>query len=558
MRAPSILLLACVAAWSSAGAQRLRGVVRDSATHEPLHGAVLTLSDSGGRYLARGVADAAGQFSVFWLDRSAKLSVVRIGYEPRTIPVAAPDTALVVLMHPIPLMLSAVTETSRRVCPADQGESQALTLWEQARAGLLSSVVSREANAPRIDLMSREREFEPVRKRLIEETTETKTLVGDRPYVAARPASKFAEEGYVLDELGVARTYFAPDEDVLLHESFVATHCLHVVEGKDAHAGDVGIGFEPADLDGRDTLVDIKGVLWIDRTGPALHSLDFEYTGLERAGNGGGGEIVFQTMPTGTPIIRRWTIHFAILAADLPDERVAVRRSPPPRTRRADVRVLGYRETSGEVGAAEWPDGTKWRGTLPRVVGRVVDTAGNPAAAARVILAGWPRSRDTIVTGPDGQFVSPFLMGSNYAVFAVEGVFAGTGLVGSLPVNARTRGADTQVELVLPSRRAMLRTLCAGKPYTPGSGVIIGHATAADGSPADGVRVAASWAPPEPEPDISRSVETGAHGQFVICGVALNRGVRVRASTRHESADVVLDVRGSDVIPLDLALKPRP
>lgn len=558
MRVTPAVLVLVAAAWSPTHAQRFRGVVRDSATQEPVGGALVTVTDSAGRFLSRGVANAVGQFSVYRLDGSAKLSIVRIGYEPRSIPAGASDTAMVVLMRQLPALLAAVTQSSTRVCPADSGESFALTLWEQARAALLASVVARESNAPTVDLMSTTREREPVRRRIVDDARETKTVVGDKPYVAARPASAFAEDGYMIEDLGGARSYFAPDEDVLLHESFVATHCLHVVDGKGEHSGDVGIGFEPVDLDGRDTLVDIRGTLWIDRSKPALRSLDFQYTGLEPAANGSGGQIEFETMPTGTSIIRKWTISFAVVAYDAPVDVHGVRRNPPARSRRTSVRVLGFRETSGEVGAAVWPDGTKWRGSLPRFVGRVVDTTGKPAPGAIVLIAGWARSRDTVVAGKDGRFVSPFILGGAYALFAVESVFVHTGLVGTQPFSGRAVGADTQVELSLPPRRNMLRAVCAGQEYQRGTGVIIGRATAPDGSPEEGLRVEASWFDSTTERDASKRVDTRADGQFVICGVGLNRRVRVHALTRHEIADVMVDVGADDVIPVPLPLKPRP
>jgi hypothetical protein len=414
-------------------------------------------------------------------------------------------------------------------------------------------------NAPRIEMMSHVRDREPVRKRIMEESRETKTIVGDKPYVAARPASAFAEDGYMIEEPSGARDYFAPDEDVLLHESFVATHCLRVVEGKAEHAGDVGIGFEPADIDGRDTLVDIKGVLWLDRAATALRSLEFEYTGLEPAATGSGGQVMFQTMPTGTAMISKWTIAFTMIAFDAPIDVHGVHRNPPPRSQRTSVRVLGYRETSGEVGAADWPDGTKWRGTLPRFVGRVVDSAGKPAPGAVVLVAGWQNTRDTAVTGSDGRFVSPFLFSGVYAAFAVESVFVSTGMVGTQAMSARLLLADTQVQLTLPTRRAMLRALCVRDSYPPGNGVIIGRATTADGSPAEGLRVEASWLPSDGgDREVSKHVDTRADGQFVICGVGLNRRVRVRASTRREVADFLIVTGESDVIPVSVALKARP
>jgi hypothetical protein len=105
----------------------------------------------------------------------------------------------------------------------------------------------------------------------------------------------------------------------------------------------------------------------------------------------------------------------------------------------------------------------------------------------------------------------------------------------------------------------MLRALCVRDSYPPGNGVIIGRATTADGSPAEGLRVEASWLPSDGgDREVSKHVDTRADGQFVICGVGLNRRVRVRASTRREVADFLIVTGESDVIPVSVALKARP
>src|SRR5262249_6077488 len=151
--------------------------------------------------------------------------------------------------------------------------------------------------------------------------------------------------------------------------------------------------------------------VWIDRRKPTLRSVDFEYTRIEPEARGAGGQLVFQLMPTGTPIIVRWVIHFPIFVVEESRDRSGVRRRPPPRERRSDVRVTAYHETGGEIGAIDWPDGMKWRGTMPRLIGTVVDTAGRATGGASVFITGW-QTRDTVVARPDGHFVSPFLRSS--------------------------------------------------------------------------------------------------------------------------------------------------
>ncbi len=61
--------------------------------------------------------------------------------------------------------------------------------------------------------------------------------------------------------------------------------------------------FAPAQ--GRDTLSDIRGVLWLDRSPLALRDLDFLYTGLEPAvlSASGGGHLAFRTADNGIIVV---------------------------------------------------------------------------------------------------------------------------------------------------------------------------------------------------------------------------------------------------------------
>ena len=302
---------------------------------------------------------------------SARLSIIRIGYLPRDVPLGPLDSGITVSMRPIPALLSTVTAKGRRVCPGDKDGGQALELWEQARAALLAGLLARQLNAPRISLISFTRDREPIRKRIEEETHDAKFVVADRPYVAARPAWAFAEHGYMQEAVGGERTYFAPDESVLLDETFAGTHCMHVVAGTREHGGDVGIGFEPVELDGRDTLVDIKGVLWMDRKTPALRSLEFEYTGLESIGAwkrratriSGDAERRAHHSALVHPLGRSrdgrggdGQRHRATSSAAAGSHERA--RARLPRSRRRGV--VGAVEPTGRVGVVHFPDSSAW------------------------------------------------------------------------------------------------------------------------------------------------------------------------------------------------------
>ena len=142
----AIVIVAAGLAAVPAHAQRVTGTVRDSASDQPIRGVVITLTDSAGRFLARSVSDTTGRFAVPRMTGAARLNAMRIGYRPRTLTLSreASDSVVNVHMQVFISLVDAVASTTTRVCPGDQANAGALELWEQARAGLLATIVSGE------------------------------------------------------------------------------------------------------------------------------------------------------------------------------------------------------------------------------------------------------------------------------------------------------------------------------------------------------------------------------------------------------------------------------
>jgi Carboxypeptidase regulatory-like domain len=555
------LFVAALVATTPAQAQRVGGTLKDSATKEPLGGAVVTTTDSAGVFLARSISDRAGRFAVFRLRGAAKIHVVRIGYRPydEFFPLDGVDT-MDVRMSPIPSVLAAVSSSSKRVCPGDKGSAAALDLWEQARSGLLAGVVTRETHPPRVRLRSFWRTFDPIRKRLLDDSVAIKDVVVDRSFVAARPAWAFAAEGYMREEVGGDREYFAPDDAVLLDPSFAETHCLRVVSGDAKHAAQVGIGFEPVDDPRRDTLVDVSGVLWMDQAKPALRSFEFHYTNLETYAKNSGGEIHFTAMPNGAPMIDRWTIHSAILATDEDNSLNGVRKRPPPRPMRTNVRLLAFQDVGGEVAFIDWGDGTKWNADLPRFSGVVVDPQGARVTGARVWVRG---SIDTTTTGADGTFRLPYMYPGKYVVLASDSTLAPLGIARTVPTPVQMYAPGIwDLWLTFHPRSAVLPLVCPAKSYQPGTGVLMAKVTFADGTPASGALIDVETKQTIVIGDTvtrpRRTIgEAGDDGRFVICGAALDQPMLVRATKGASSASATVETWKDDVISVTLVLGAR-
>jgi len=142
------VVAALLASASPAAAQVAQGVLRDSTAGTPLPGAVVMALDSAGTTIARTLTDSAGRFSVA-LGRSDRLRFVRIGYTPREVRIDTLDArAWAVAMVRIPPVLNAVRVAERGVCASTGVPDGAVAwrMWDQARAGLLASVVARTTN----------------------------------------------------------------------------------------------------------------------------------------------------------------------------------------------------------------------------------------------------------------------------------------------------------------------------------------------------------------------------------------------------------------------------
>lgn len=552
----AVALALTIAGSSTAFGQSVRGIVRDSASGQPIPGAVISLTDTAGGFLARSVSGADGKYSVFRLPGSEQLHVLRIGFRPTLIAIApAPrDTSIDVRLVAIALVLDPVASSRRRVCPGDKGTSDALALWEQARAALLASVVARDADPPELMLRSYTRSFDPVRGKLVDQEIRGRDVVGDRSYVAARPAWALAAEGYMREAPGGDRTFYAPDEDVLIDPSFADTHCLHVVVGQGAHAPDVGIGFDPVNEHGRDTLVDVSGTLWIDATKYELRALDFQYTGLERDARGSGGEIVFQTMPNGAPMITRWTIRAAVLATEAPLTPALVWRRPPDRPDRMDVRLMEWREQGGVVASARWADGKSWRAPLRRIEGRLVGALGRGLAGVRVWIEDTP---DTVTSDSSGTYAFDAVLPGTYLVLAADSALAPVGVIqGRRAVDVRA-GDHLEASILIIPPRMVVGNRCRDQSMPPHSGAVLGRIVDESGAPVADASIRAAWRPPGDSgasgEKRKRSVKTDDEGRFAICGMPIGADVTMHAASGSRSADTRWSQR--ELMALSLVLR---
>jgi len=555
------------------GAQQVRGVVRDSALAVPLPGAVVTLLDSTGTSVSRVISDASGSFVLNGTAGAVRLRTVRIGYRPRDVPLPTGTNTVEIAMSKLPPMLAAVRVTDSELCPGANASASAVELWEQAKAGLLATVVARETGPAKMQALTYKRITTTTDERVTQQGTQLTSGYSNRPFVAAAEASFFARRGFMQEDAS-GRLYSAPDADVLLDEDFAATHCFHIQAADSDHPGQIGLAFGPAR--GRDALVDVTGVIWIDRISPQLRTLDFLYTGLEPAATRArsGGHIEFRTMENGLAFIERWRLRLVTL---LVDERSRDPASglPNERRTRADFRVADLRESGGIVLAATWPDGTEWRDSLAGLSGSVLQLHLPIAVPAAVVsLAG---TTSETQTSANGSFeLSPVVPG-RYTVVITDTTLAQYAAPRSTKLTVDiVRGGLTRIRVELPPLVDVIRDVCRDQPVPRGTSMIVGRVILPGATRPSG-RVLARWqatynngSPVTSENGVGRAVAVNGaeqrvnlddEGHFVVCGVARGRPIHLRYMENERFADTTLVVGDTLLHPVEWRLilpPPRP
>ena len=365
MRVSVALLMLSLLPAVQAGAQAVRGVVitPDSAL---VPGVIVTLLDSAGTPVARALADDGGAFALRApAPGRYRIEAKRLAFRP-TLDRPIVLEAGKILVHNVmlvgaPVQLSAVRVTAEQRCesPADSA-SAAFVAWEEARKALRSSQLTRLTRAYRVDVTTFVRQQGPTQQRFRVTDSASATGLPIRPFTS-RPAEELTAHGYVTRDAR-GEVYHAPDEDVLLSESFATTHCLRMLPDS-GNANDLRLGFSP--VPGR-RLPDISGVLTLDRATSELKRLDFSFVNLRplHVVATPGGEIVFRRLPEYSWLIEQWAIWLPV-----PEQREAVVAvvTPTPIVRgQSTIRPptgevqYGLKTTGGYVTRVAFGEETVW------------------------------------------------------------------------------------------------------------------------------------------------------------------------------------------------------
>jgi hypothetical protein len=528
-------LICPLAITASAVQAQVRGTVRDAATSVALPGAVVTALDSNAVTHGRVITDVDGRFVLAAGVKTTQLRFIRIGYRPRVVSLASGDTIVAVTMERLPRMLNTVRVTSNELCPGSADQGAAFQLWEQARAGLLATIVSRESKPATATTMLYETHSFPADQMVQLQKKSVKSGQTTRPFLASSPPSFFARVGYMLEDRTM-RTYNAPDADVLVDESFAATHCFRLRYADAAHAGEIGLAFSP--VPGRDTLVDVDGVIWLDVQDPALRSLDFVYTSLEPAATdaNSGGHIEFRTMKNGVSFIERWNLRMVTLEPISVAETARMQSAGwMRRVRRIDrhnLRAADIVDAGGIVVRATWPDGERYDDSPGGVTGLVRQRNGLPAANVLVTLDG---TTDTVRTDDRGAFRIVALPG-RYAALAVDTALSRfvAPRMESAPVTV-ARATFSPAVIEIPEIDRVITKLCDGQRRPTNSIVLLGAVAMSDTLLPRKAEIVASWQADYANDEHGLQIQTRSQvvnpdgrGRFVVCGAARERPIQLR------------------------------
>lgn len=536
------LALGMIAGARTLDAQVVRGVIRDSVTGAPVPGAIVILLDSAGRGMTRNLSNERGLYGARRLAQARGVRVIRLGFRPRELPLPAAggDVQLDVIVQSIPMLLATRTIEAGRHCPRRSDRAAALALLEQARAGLLATIVARSEQPARMTRLVYRRTLDAASNQPTRQTVRLdSTVEADVSFGAVQGAGAFVRQGFMRDSAG-SQVFLAPDAETLLDDDFASGYCFHVMPADRARPNEVGLGFRPGG--GRRPPIEIEGALWVDTVARALDDIEFRYVGLDErvAALRPGGRVAFRDMGNGTALVDSWSLRLVGAHVDSNAHASSSQRLIGPASRSY---VLVAQESGGELARAVWPGGHAWDATLGTLHARAVRSDGAPAAGA---VIGLDDTDYRATADSTGLVVIPQLVPGPYraVVLAPQLAPLGVALYTTTAFTA-ARGGVVDGTIVVPTPEDFVAARCvADRRFAPSESVwLVGRVLRRDGTPVAGVGISFAEVDGLTERVLPWTYQTGTDGLFQLCvGLRAGMNVRVRA-TRSKGVAVDVAVR---------------
>src|SRR4051812_1129553 len=265
------------AAPTLARSQDVSGVARIAGSSMPIGGTSIVLVDARGLIVTGTLSQADGHYALRLPSAGRfRLRARRIGF--------APDSSAVLdfveggqlrfdpSMTPLRTTLEVVKVEGIQKCEVghESGDA-AYELWEAAQNALSATIAAAGDKLFVYRLERFLREVDPNSARVIRASAWRARSLSGEPYYSVS-ADSLAVIGFARIE-GDSSAYYAPDARTLTSEAFIRSHCLRAVKDP-ARPQQLGLAFEPLQ---RNRLVEVSGVLWLDRATSELRDLEYKY-----------------------------------------------------------------------------------------------------------------------------------------------------------------------------------------------------------------------------------------------------------------------------------------
>jgi hypothetical protein len=520
------------------GRQAIRGTLAEEGTLQPIGGAFVTVLDEAGERIAGGLSRDDGSFLIdVPTPGTYRLRAERIGFEStESILVAVTEGRISEIELVAPTRAIVIqgldVEGGRRCDMRPEQGRETLALWEEAKKALDVALWADDDGRFVYDLRSWTRRYGRNGRRLISERVDRRTHVGRHAFRAVSPES-LAEEGFVQGNSAEGQFYFAPDAGVLLSEAFLGTHCFEAVRRDDR----LGLEFSP--VPGRD-LSEVSGTLWFEQGSSRLESLEYRYVNVaEAADDRFGGDVVFEELPGGAWIVRRWEIRMPVLTGVVTLD--GATRVTVDAVEAAGGEVVEVREAEAllPLGATAMTDG--------EIRGTVVDsTTGLSLEDAVVFISGTNRSARTEA---DGGFHLSEVPGGRYTLLVNHPRLSELGITSpAVAVEVQPR-AETRALVALPSIRGLVADACERVRAEPPDGrmAALGGVVRTSAQPPAELTVRVTWSTVERTSAGLQTRESGADivpdamGRWGVCRIPEDRTVTVEV-LRGDAAGPITEV----------------
>jgi len=384
--ARAALRVACVLSClmvGTLGAQQLRGRVVLPDSVSPASGILLTATDLRGAVVGRALTDARGEFRLrVPQPMSVIVRALRVGYRPShhgTFDLALGESAPVrLVLSAEAVQLAAITVRRSDSCRSrDDSRTRVAEVWEEARKALLVAQTRGDGAELVAEWTRYDRQLDTSGYRVLDQAVHLTRSPSDQPF-RSQTAELLAKDGYVVEEDGEI-IYYAPDADVLLSDSFAATHCFQLEAPPEDMPWLIGLRFRP--IDAARTRRDIEGTFWVDRRSAELRALDFAFTNLPSVADRAepGGRVEFTRLPDGAWLVSRWQIRMPELQRIAPATRASARMNVVGST----IRWRGTKIVGGEITSVERGGELVFRARGSSLFVRLRPPPNDPAATLR-------------------------------------------------------------------------------------------------------------------------------------------------------------------------------